>query len=251
MRHLTNSLRLPAAFVLLLTALAIPAQSQVDVKVGGGLGIGFPASDFGGTTLEYYSGSNYGLGSGLNLHAKAKVGLAGFDIVGELDRTSFDNTGNSEPGQGNVEITQNVLTVKVGPEIHFSIPALPLSPYIGANIALNRFSGETTFQGVSKVSSATYSVQEATRLGIGLAAGAEVSIGPFLSLDFNLSYNFMNITGSEWVDVNPGVDQRIDSYLSLNDSRDPQFASGEDKHFIANDRSMHAVLFTVSILFGL
>jgi hypothetical protein len=227
------------------------ARSQVDLKIGGGIGLASPASDLSGTTLEYYNGSNYGLGSGLNVHAKAKIGLAGFDLAGEIDYSSFDNTGNAEPGQGNVDITQKVISLKIGPEFHFSIPALPLSPYVGANLALNRFSGESAFQGVSKVPSATYSVKEATRFGIGLAAGAEVGIGPFLSLDFNLSYNFMNVAGKEWVDVNPGINQRIDSYLSLNDSRDPQFASDDDKHFIANDRSVHAVLFTVSILFGL
>jgi len=116
---------------------------------------------------------------------------------------------------------------------------------------LNSFSGEATFQGVSKVPSATYSVNSATRLGIGFAAGAEVSVGPFLSLDFNLSYNLMNVSGKEWNDVNPGINQRIDSYLSLNDAADPFYNSDDDKHFISKARSIHSVLFTVSLLFGL
>ena len=143
------------------------------------------------------------------------------------------------------------MSIKVGPEFHFGIPAVPINPYIGANLALNRFSGETKFLGVSKVPSATYNVEEATRLGLGLAVGAEVAVGPFLSLDFNISYNLMNIAGSEWEDVNPSVNQRIDSYLSLNDSSDPLYSAGSDSHFISNDRSIHSVLLTVSILFGL
>jgi hypothetical protein len=173
------------------------------------------------------------------------------NLVGEIDYASLQNTGNSEPGQGLVDISQNIISLKVGPEFHLSIPIVPITPYIGANIALNRFGGETTFRGVSKVPSATYSVKEATRLGVGISAGSEVSIGPLLSLDFNFSYNFMNVSGKEWNDVNPETNQRIDSYLSLNDGIDPQYIVGDEKHFIGNKRSINSVLFTVSILFGL
>jgi hypothetical protein len=116
---------------------------------------------------------------------------------------------------------------------------------------MNRFSGETTFQGVSKVPSGTYSLKGTTRFGIGLSAGTEVTFGPFLSLDFNVSYNVMNAFGKEWDDANPATSQRLDSYLSLNDATDPLHASGDDKHFISHERSISSILFTVSILFGL
>lgn len=225
--------------------------AQVSIKFGGGIGIMSPASDFSGSTLEYYNGSNYGLSSGLNLHGKAKFGFAALNLTTELDYSSLNNTGNSEPGQGKVNISQKIISLKVGPEFRFSMPALPLTSHIGANLALNSFSGETTFQGVSKVPSATYNVNAVTRLGIGFSAGAEVSVTPLLSLDFNISYNLMNISGKEWEDVKPATDQRIDSYLSLNDGRDPGYTAGDDEHFIASERSIHALLFTVSILFGL
>jgi len=61
----------------------------------------------------------------------------------------------------------------------------------------------------------------------------------------------MNISGKEWNDVNPGINQRIDSYLFLNDDRDPLYVAEDDKHFISNARSIHSILFTASILFGL
>lgn len=235
-----------------LTALTItPSRSQVNIKVGGGIGVTSPASDFSGSTLEYYNGSSYGLSSGLNIHGKAKIGLSGWNLTGEIDYSSLRNTGNSEPGQGTVDISQKILSLKVGPEFRLSVPALPVTPYIGANLALNRFSGETTFQGVAKVPSATYSVKEATRFGVGFSAGAEVSIGPFLSLDFNISYNLMNVSGKEWDEVNSGINKRIDSYLSLNDAHDLQYAAGDENHFISNERSIRSILFTVSILFGL
>jgi opacity protein-like surface antigen len=251
MKLIIRSFRFSVALVALIALTITLSRSQVNIKLGGGIGLTIPSSDFSGSTLDYYNGSRYGLSSGLNIHGKAKIGLSGFNLAGEIDYSSLSNTGNSEPGQGKVDISQKILSLKVGPEFHLSLPALPVTPYIGANLALNSFSGETTFQGVSKVPSATYSVKDATRFGLGFSVGTEVSIGPFLSLDFNISYNLMNISGKEWNDVNPGINQRIDSYLSLNDDHDPQYAAGEDKHFISNARSIHSILFTASILFGL
>jgi hypothetical protein len=238
--------------LMLLAALcAVPAASQISLKAGGGIGITSAVSSLNGTTMQYYDGSRYGQNSGMNLHGKVKVGLSGLDLVGEIGYSSLTNSGNSEPGQGKVDITQSILSVSFGPEIHLVLPLLPLVPYLGLNIASNTFSGETAFVGVSKVPSAVYSIQSATRIGAGMKLGAEVSIAPFVTLDLAASYNFMNIYGKEWADVNTASDQRIDSYLSLNDARDPLFIAGDDKHFINNDRNIHAMLFTVSILFGL
>jgi len=251
MKLIIRSFRFSVVLVALVALTITPSRSQVNIKLGGGIGLTIPSSDFSGSTIDYYNGSSYGLSSGLNIHGKAKIGLFGFNLAGEIDYSSLSNTGNSEPGQGKVDISQKILSLKVGPEFHLSLPALPVTPYIGANLALNSFSGETTFQGVSKVPSATYSVKGAMRFGVGFLAGTEVSIGPLLSLDFNVSYNLMNVSGKEWDDVNPGINQRIDSYLSLNDDLDPLYAAGDDKHFISNARSIHSILFTASILFGL
>ena len=240
------------AILIGLTFLTLTAsRSEINLKLGGGVGVLIPAADFSGSTLEYYSGSRYGLGSGLNLQGKAKVGFGGLNLTGEIDYSSESNSGNSEPGQGKVDISQKVFSMKVGPEIRFSLPLSPLTPYFGANLSMNRFSGETTFQGVARVPSATYSVQPATRFGVGISAGTEVSVGPLLSLDFTISYNLMNVFGKAWDDVNPGTNQRVDSYLSLNDASDPLFSAGDDKHFISNDRNIRSILLTASVLFGL
>jgi len=250
MNHINCSFRLSAVLIALLTLTILPARSQVNMKLGGGIGIVSPTSDFSGSTIDYYNGSNYGLVSGLTIHGKTKIGLSGLNIVGEIDYASLQNTGNSGPGRGLVNISQNIISLKVGPEFHLTIPIIPITPYIGANIAMNRFSGETTFRGVSKVPSATYSVTDATRFGVGFSAGSEVSIGHLLSFDFNFSYNFMNVAGKEWNNVNPETNQRIDSYLSLNDGIDPQYTTGDENHFIVSTRNINSVLVTVSILFG-
>ena len=248
--HTSLFLSLTVLLALMFVAPSF-AHAQVTLKVGGGLGVMIPADDFGGSTLDYYDGSRYGLGNGIAVQGKAKIGLVGFNLTGEVAYASLSNSGFSEPGQGSVDISQKIFSLKIGPEIRFGLPAMPVVPYIGANLALNNFSGETTFQGVAKVPSAVYTMQSASRLGVGFAAGMEVNVAPLVSLDFNLSYNLMNLSGKAWEDVNPGTDQRLDSYLSLNDSADPQYAAGSDKHFNSNDRSIQSILLTVSVLFGL
>lgn len=245
------TVRSVAAVVVLSVLVVSPMLSQVAARIGGGIGVVSPASDFAGTTTEYYSGSRYGLGSGFNVHGKAKLGLAGWDLTGEVGYSSLGGNGYSEPGQGSVDVTTSILSLNIGPEVRISIPAFPATPYIGAHVAMNRFGGETTFQGVSKVPSATYSVNSATRLGGGLTLGAEVNLSPGLFLDLAVSYNFMNLSGREWSDANPGVDQRLDTYVSLNDAPDPQYAVGDDKHVVSQERSIQSLRFTVSLLFGL
>ncbi|HLP15510.1 MAG TPA: outer membrane beta-barrel protein, partial [Bacteroidota bacterium] len=245
----------PVRIMILVSCLSIvtasPSASQINLKVGGGLGLMMSAGDLHGSTTDYYAGTNYGLGNGINLQGKAKLGLIGFNLTGEIDYASLSNSGNSEPGKGSVELSQKILSFKVGPEFRFGLPMVPIVPYVGVNVALNKFSGETTLQGVAKVPSATYSMKNTSRIGIGFVGGVEVSAGPSLTLDFTLAYNLMNASGKEWEDVNPGVDQRLDTYLALNDDADPLYAAGSDKHVVSNSRSIHSIVFTVSVLFGL
>lgn len=247
-QRITQTLLLVLFYAVLSTS---PALSQGTLKAGGGIGITSAVSDMNGSTMEYYNGSRYGLNSGMNILAKGKIGLSGMNLALELNYSSLNGTGNSEPGQGVIELTQKVYSVKFGPEIHLPLPGIPLSPYIGANIAWNRFSGEVLFRGVSKIASGTYTVREASRIGAGMTVGAEIAIAPLITLDLTTSYNFLNLSGAAWEDVNPGIDQRVDSYLSLNDRRDPFYSAGDDKHIISTDRTLDSMHFTVSILFGI
>ncbi len=239
------------ASVMALIVFTIPAAAQATLQAGGGIGVVLPQADYGGSTIDYYNGTKYGLGSGFNLHAKGRLGLVGFRLAGEISYSSLSNDGYSEPGQGKVEVRHTHLSFKVGPEFHLAVPLMPFTPYLGANVALNRIGGETTFQGVSKVSSATYSMESATRLGLGLTAGLLVSFGPLTSLDINVGYNLMNLSGKEWKDVNPTQDQRIDTYLALNDDKDPAYVPLSDRHVVSSARNIHTLEIKATIMFGL
>jgi hypothetical protein len=238
--------------VFAIITLAVGAvQAQVTLQVGGGAGLALPASDYAGTTIEYYNGTKYGLASGLNVHAKARVGVLGFRLTGEVDYSTFSNDGEAQPGQGAVEISQKVFAFKVGPEFYIGLPAVPVTPYIGANVALNRFSGQAKFQGVAKLPSATYDLKSATRIGVGFTGGVILKFGVLTSLDLGVSYDLLNTSGKAWEDDNPTQDQRIDSYLTLNDDKDPLYKAGDDKHIIGNARTINAVQIKATIMFGL
>ena len=78
-------------FVLLISCQI--ANGQITAQLGAGLGWASPASDYTGTTIEYYDGVKYGLSSGLNLHGKARAAILGFGLVGEVNYSSFSNSG--------------------------------------------------------------------------------------------------------------------------------------------------------------
>ena len=238
----------------ILTALIVThtvAPGQVGVQLGGGIGILSPTSDFKGTTMEYYAGQNYGLSSGFAMAGKIRLGVIGLHLVGEIGFASLSNDGNSEPGQGRIELSQKILTFRAGPEFQLSLPAVPLTPYVGASIALHRFSGETTFQGVAKVPSGTFSMEAASRFGVGINGGLLVSLGSSITLDLGVSYNLMNVAGKSWTGVDPTKVRRLDSYLALNDGTDPLYRAGDDKHFINNERSISSIQAMALIMFGL
>lgn len=249
-----NKIRVFVSVIVLSLIMLIPAYGQfslpVSVQIGGGIGYVLPAGDLGGTTMDYYSGSKYGLSNGLNLQGKVRFAIAGLNLAGEIDYSSLSNSGNSEPGQGNIDISQKIISFKIGPEFKFELPAVPFTPYVGANLALNHFSSDITFQGVSRISSATYSMTGANRVGIGFNGGALFNFSGFI-LDVGIQYNFLNLFGKDWQDVNPNVDQRLDSYLALNDEMDPAYAAGSNTHIIGSSRSINTFVITATAMFGL
>lgn len=242
-------------FLIIITILgvlsAIPATAQITLQGGVGVGLAMPSGDYGGSTIEYYQGTKYGLSSGINVHAKARVGALGMRLMGEVGYSRLSNSGEAEPGQGKVEVKHTIISAKLGPEYSFSLPFAPFSVYLGGQVGINVIGGESTFQGVSKLSSGTYDIPSETRIGLGGSVGMIFSLGPGMNLDVAARYDAVNLLGKSWNDPNPLDDARLDSYRSVNDDRDPLFRAGDDKHFIANSRSISTVHLTVTLMFGL
>jgi len=239
-----------AAIFFCTMLFATTAHSQVAFQIGLGAGMRMPMGDYSGETTDYYAGTRHGLSTGYSLQAKARVGLPGITLAGGIEYGHLSNSGEGEPGHGNVDVAQSVFTIKAGPEFSFSIPAVPLSPYIGANIAWHSISGTTTFQGLSRVTSETFDVASASRIGFGVNGGLLIKLGAVLTLDLGAEYAFVDPLSKEWSATTKSP-QRIDSYRSLNDDKDPLFAPGSDDHFIPTARSISSLQVMATIMFGL
>lgn len=110
--------------------------AQIPLKAGAGLGLVIPLSDYGGTTIDYYSGSKYGLSTGFNIHGKIVADLELVSLAAMMEYSYLSNSGEAEPGKGKVEISQGIFSIKLGPEFRFSLPGIPLKPYIWPLIIL-------------------------------------------------------------------------------------------------------------------
>ena len=227
------------------------ASSQITLQLGAGVGVRLPMADFGGGTTDYYAGTKYGLSTGYNLQAKSRVGFPGFTLVGIVEYGHLSNSGNAEvSGQGKVEVAQSIFTLKAGPEIAIPLPAAPLTPYVGANIAWHSISGTTTFTGVSRVPSGSFDVAAASRIGFGLNAGVVIKLGPMMNLDLGAEYALINPISKQWK-VTQTSTNRVDSYKSLNDDKDPLFAAGNTDHFVSGTRSISTLQFMATLMIGL
>ena len=247
---------IPVSIRFLLTlSLALLAttssQAQVTFQVGAGGGITIPTAEYAGSISDFYNGTKYGFGEGFDLHARARIGLIGWRFAGEVDYSSVSRKGDIGQGLGNADISQKVLAIRIGPEFYLGLPVAPVTPYIGANVALNNFSGQVQFQGVSKVPSGTYDVTSATRIGVGFNGGLLFSLGTFTSLDLGFSYNLLNATGKTWTGGSSSTSQRLDSYQALNDNKDPLYRTGDDKHIIGSTRNINEFQITATVMFGL
>lgn len=235
-------------FAIILSTLS---SAQITLQVGGGMGIASPSGDYGGTTIDFYDGTKYGLETGTNFHAKARVGVLSFNIFGMIDYSTLSGEGESEPGKGKVEVSQSVFSLKVGPEFYIGIPAAPVGVYIDGSIGFNTISGEVIFEGVSEVPSGTHNVESESRVGFGLGGGVLLDIIPMLTIDLGIHYNWLNPFGKIYSSkVPPSSHPRLDAYTSLNDDKDPLFGVTE-YNIIENSRSMENWQYTLTLLFGL
>jgi outer membrane autotransporter protein len=237
--------------VCLMLLVASNADSQVTLQIGAGAGVRLPMGDYSGETTDYYAGTKYGLSTGYSFQAKARVGLPGFTLVGGVEYGHLSNSGDAEAsGQGKVEVAQSILTVKAGPEITIPLPGAPLTPYVGANVAWHSISGTTTFNGVSRVPSGSFDIETASRIGFGINAGVIIKLGPMMNLDLGAEYAFINPISKEWK-VTATSTNRVDSYKSLNDEKDPLYAAGNTDHFVSAARSISSLQVMATLMIGL
>jgi len=240
-----------ALFFALVAFLVSPnLYSQISLQIGGGLGYISPTGDYGGSTVDFYNGTKYGMSSGFNYHAKARVGLLGFNLFGIIEYSTISGDGESEPGQGQVENSHSIFSIKAGPEFNISPPLSPVGFYVDGFISVNTFSGTVNFQGVSQVPSGEYDLESATRFGVGAGGGVLLDFIPIVTFDLGIHYNLYNIFGQTYTGTTTNP-KRLDSYCSLNDDKDPLFGTDEDIYIIENTRAINAWQFTLTAMIGI
>ena len=237
---------------IILTAFTYLTYPQITLQLGGGIGVTSPTSDYAGSTIDFYNGTKYGLGSGFNVHAKARVGLLGFNLFGMVDYTTLSGEGAGEPGKDKtqVENSHKIFSFKAGPEFNLSIPLFPVGFYLDGFVSLNTISGTVTFQGLTKVPSGDYSIDSGTRVGAGVGGGVLLDIIPMITLDLGIHYNAYNLFGKQY-STNITSHERLDAYTSLNDDKDPLYEINDDERIIGDSRTMNAWHITLTALFGL
>jgi len=244
-------MRNAAVFFALLAFLFSPnLYSQVTLQVGGGLGYISPTGDYGGSTMDFYNGTKYGMSSGFNYHAKARVGLLGFNLFGIIEYSTVSGDGESEPGQGEVENSHSIFSIKAGPEFNISPPLSPVGFYVDGFISVNTFSGTVNFQGVAEVPSGEYNLESATRFGAGAGGGVLLDLIPIVTFDIGVHYNLYNVLGQTYTGTTTNP-KRLDAYTSLNDDKDPLFGTDEDIYIIENTRAINAWQFTLTAMIGI
>lgn len=246
-----NKLLIVATLSILSFMVQINKSFSQSLYLGPTVGITSPSGDYSGSTMEYYAGSKYGLSTGFNLGVLLKTNTGPFMLRGSANYSSLKNSGSAEPGDGFIEHKSNIFTLSAGPEFYLTSDPAPLKPYLGADVLLSFISGRSTFSSVDFVPDGTFDMQSATRIGLGLGAGFEYSIGSGNILDVSIRYNFVNLIGKEFNDGTPSENRRLDSYLSLNDDKDPVNPSDINRHPIGTSRSINTFQINISYLFGL
>lgn len=226
------------------------SNAQLSILLGPSIGYTVPAVDYSGETTDYYAGSKYALGSGINFGAMGKLNLGPINFNLSILYCPLSGSGVADATHPNnsVEIKQNLFTIGVGTQYGFSIPMSPVKPYVGFDLLFTTISGSTKFQGLTAVPSSTIDLETTSRTGLGFAAGVEIKLFT-TALDVSLRYNLINLFSKSY--DGPSDGNRVDAYKYLNDEKDPNNLNDPSKHPVSTNRTIAAIQFQLGILFGL
>ncbi len=226
------------------------SYSQISIRLGPLVGLTSPTVDYSGDAKDFYTGTKYGMRSGLNYGVMGKVLFGPLKGRLSISYASLDNNGPTGEPNSTVEIKNNLFMFTLGTEFAFGIPASPVKPYAGIDILFTTISGSFNFSGSTPngLSGGTKNISSASRTGLGFAIGSEVDFGKSFTLDLSLRYNLVNLFGKEYTAPTNG--SKTDVYTFLNDAKDPNFNASDPKHPVGSDRSIATIQFNAGLLFG-
>ena len=202
--------------------------------------------EYSGTMEEFYAGTKYGLSTGFNIGGYATLTTPIISGRVSLNYSSLSNEGSPGTGLGGgtIENKHNIFIIGIGPQYNFSIPASPIKPFIIAELLFASIGGEVTFQGISSVPSKTYDIPTVSRIGLGLAAGLGYELG-FVGFDLTVKYNILNLSTKEFTSFTDNA--RVNSYINLNDGKDPLYGTDPNVHIVGNERNISTVQINLGV----
>lgn len=235
--------------IILSSIFLIKATSaQLQISLGPAVGYTIPQSDLSGTTSDYYNGTRFGMSSGVDFGAMGKLGLGPINFRLSLLYTPLSNSGSVPDPNANssVDIKMHLFTVSIGTQYGLGVPLAPVKPYFGLDLLFTTIGGSFQFHGTQRVNSDSHDLNSATRFGLGVAGGVEIK-ALSTSFDLSLRYNLINLFSKRYEGT---TGDRINSYLYLNDDKDPNYSASDPKHPIGNSRTIATLQLQLGVMFG-
>lgn len=113
--------------------------AQFKIMLGPVVGLTSPTADYGGTPSDYYEGYYYGLKPGFNFGVAGKLNHGHLNINLSILYSSMGNSGAADinTSGSTVDYSQHLLTIGIGPQFGFGVPASPVIPYIGLDFLVS------------------------------------------------------------------------------------------------------------------
>ncbi len=191
-----------AAFFLLFACQHINSQPKVILHLYGGLSVPLPQlqGDVPPAPIAITFEKDYGMKLGINFGADGKYA---FDKKGNIrgvlsfGYNMFINPGDyvSVAGTSSYRPTIGILTISLGGEYAF-LPKERWNPFIGVDFTANFFNGSFKYDpqiaGIPDIT-----LESATRFGIQVGAGADVTISKSIGIVAGFKYHLANLIGKD------------------------------------------------------
>src|SRR6266496_2045391 len=88
-------------FSILFVLACVSSFSQIRLAIGPSIGLTSPTIDYSGETSDFYTGTKYGMRSGINFGAAAKVALGPLNGKLTVSYASLSNSGRGDITKSN------------------------------------------------------------------------------------------------------------------------------------------------------
>ena len=196
---------LTAVLFICFLSPAVFTQPKITLNITGGYGL--PLPDLKGNITDSADRENtYLMKTGFNAgitgkYAFDKKGKIRLTFGGSYNKFSVDDT-YEHTNSVSIHSNINIITVNIGGEYAFS-PKEKTNPFIGLDLTGNFFSGNyeedtDTLITDHSLGTETATMKSASRFGIAVGGGFDVSLNKSFGAVFGFKYNFANLIGKEF-----------------------------------------------------